>query len=101
MRMNELETKLLGLLKGEHSSLSLSFNDQVGPNYCTVAEGIELGMFDSSRWASEEEKQRAVETNRAWTLHWYPDTPNGFCAVSASSLEAVVAAVLESVETDE
>ena len=95
MDINELEDALLGLMKGEHSSLSISLNDQNGPNYMTVKEAIEQSdMFDAGDWSSEEERQKAIATNRAWTVHWYPDTPVGFYAVHASTLAAAVEAAL-------
>ena len=87
-----LEEQLLGLLKGEHSSLSIGINEETGPNYRTVVDAVEDGIFDNTHWVSEEEKQRAIETNRVWTIHWYPNTPVGFHALSASTLSAVLSA---------
>ena len=92
--IGELEKKLLGLLKGEHSSLHLTFNDENGPNYTTVAEAVQEGWLSSRDWVSEEEKLQAIETNRVWTLQWYPDTPVGSYSVSASSLSALLEYVL-------
>lgn len=42
-------------------------------------------------WASDEEREKAIATNEIWELHWYPDTPVGFCSVFASSFGALVA----------
>ena len=91
----DLETQLLALLKGEYSSLHLTFNDGNAPNYMTVRQWVEEGPTDfQNDWISEEEKQKAMETNRMWSLQWYPDTPVGSYSVSASSLPALLQYVL-------
>lgn len=41
-------------------------------------------------WESEEAKQKAIDTDEIWTLQWYPETPVGFCAVAAPTLEDVL-----------
>lgn len=84
----ELEKRLRALLNSENSSIHLTFNDHKS-NYVTVAEEIAHGDWHGD-WISEEEKQKAIETDRAWTLQWYPDTPVGFYACSASTLEALL-----------
>lgn len=92
MNLDELKAKLL---KGEHVSLTLAFNDLCAPNYCTVAKYLETygpEDFDRWGWISPEERQKAIDTNSWWTLQWYPETPVGFCIISASSLEALLAA---------
>lgn len=91
--MGDLEAQLRGLLRGEHSHLSVSFNGH-SSNYCTVAEAIENGLYDWTDWASDDERERAIEMNRVWTVQWYPNTPVGFCAVAASSLGAALEAAL-------
>lgn len=90
-QFEEIEKSMLALLKGEYSSLSLTFNDGPAPNYMSVKQWIEEGPSDQSDdWVSEDEKQRAIETNKMWNLHWYQDTPVGFYSVSASSLPALL-----------
>lgn len=84
-----LEQKLLALLKGEHSSLTLSFNDGNAPNYMTVAQWLE-DHDEQHEWVSPEEREKAVATNRMWALHWYPDTPIGFFCCAASSLSVLL-----------
>lgn len=42
-------------------------------------------------WKSEEQKQRALDTNEVWTLQWYPSTPIGFLAVAAPTLKELLA----------
>lgn len=91
-----METGLLGLLRGQYSSLILSFNDESGPSYQSVEKLLQERDESSlpTSWVSEDEKQKAIATNAMWTLHWYPDTPVGFYALSASSLGVVLDAAL-------
>lgn len=88
-----VERELLGLLKGEFSSLSIGFNDDAACNYMTATEAIDNGMLERADWVNDEEEQRAKETNSIWTIQWYPDTPVGFCCYAASSLGALLAAI--------
>lgn len=39
---------------------------------------------------SPEERQACIDTNEIWELQWYPDTPVGFCAIAAPTLEALI-----------
>lgn len=87
----ELETKLRSLLTGKHSSLTLSFNEENGPNYMTVAEYEDSFGTEAFDWVSDKEREKARANNAVWTLQWYPSTPTQFCRGSASSLEAVLA----------
>lgn len=87
--MQSIEAELRSLLKGEFSSLILSFNDSPAMNYATV-EQYETNYGDSvSTWVSEEERAKGYAENSMWTLHWYPNTPNGFYDIAASSLPAL------------
>lgn len=88
----ELQEKLLGLLKGEFSHLSIEFNSHAC-NYFDVAEAIETGYYDYTDWVSEVEKKLASEMNKVWVIQWYPNTPVGFHAIAASTLEACIAAI--------
>lgn len=45
-------------------------------------------------WVSEEERQRAIETDTIVTLQIYPNTPVGFYALAASSIHAINAALM-------
>lgn len=92
-----MEEFLKSLLKGEHSSLTLSFNDMSAPNYATVKEFHDNWSLDNAPydWISNEEKEKAFELNSMWCLHWYPDTPVGFFSVAASSLDALLKYVKE------
>lgn len=83
-----IEDALRQLLKGEFSSLSLTFNDESAPNYQKVAQLDDAE--DDISWVSDEERAKAIAENTIWTLRWYPNTPVGFCRVSASSLAALL-----------
>lgn len=75
-------------LKGEHASVYLTLNDHT-VNYKTVAQHLE--DRDNYDWVSEDSKQRAIETNRLWVLHWYPRTPISFYCIAAATLGEIVA----------
>lgn len=94
--IEELEKALRANLKGEFTSLTVSFNDDHAANYCTAKTYAErYGAYDEhDDWVSPEERERALDQNSVWTLHWYPDTPVGFCRLRASTLSAVVDAAL-------
>lgn len=91
----ELETKLRGLLKGEFSSLTISFNEQHASNYCDAKKFAEeydhYGM--SEDWISEEDRVAALAGNSVWSMQWYQDTPVGFYIKHASSLPKLLDAV--------
>jgi hypothetical protein len=36
------------------------------------------------------ERQKCIDTDEIWILHWYPDTPIGSYQVAASTLEALL-----------
>lgn len=67
-----LESELRALLRGQHSSLTLSFNEANGPNYRSVAEFLPECPW-SIEWVSEEERQKAIALNSMWQLQWYPE----------------------------
>lgn len=88
-----IEDKLRGLLSGEFSSLSLSFNDIQAPNYETAKQFFVEGEQLDSDWTSPEERGAALRDNSVWRLQWYPHTPVGFNCYQASSLEAIFEAL--------
>lgn len=65
--------------------------------YMTVAQSIEEKNFGFgiTDWVSEEQKQKAIETNDCWTLQWYPKTPVGFCLLTAADLDVLLAAAIK------
>lgn len=82
------------LLFPEHkASLHLTHNDHKS-YYLTVADAIRDGDhgYKDSDWISEEQRQKAIDTNECWTLQWYPNTPVGFCLMSAADLSALLIA---------
>ncbi len=56
-----------------------------------LADAINDGDFAHTDWVSDDERDAAIRTNRCWVLHWYPNTPVGFCSIAASSTEALIA----------
>lgn len=75
------------------ASLTLTHN-QHKDYYLTVAKSVEDGDhgYTDDCWVSEEQKQKAIETDECWTLQWYPETPIGFCLLSAADLDVLLEA---------
>lgn len=71
------------------AALYLKHNDHLSC-YQTVQEYIDNKDFGYDSWVSEEQKQKAVETNDCWVLQWYPDTPVGFCVLAAADLDVLL-----------
>ena len=60
--------------------------------YETVSQHLTReGDEDFYDFESPEDKQVCIDTNELWTLQWYPNTPIGFNAVAASTLEKLLA----------
>ena len=99
---SRIDALLRSLLKGQHTSLTIGFNDLHACNYDTAAEWSEqMGEADGGMqtyndlrdWVSPEEREKALRDNTVWSIQWYPDTPVGFCQLYASSLETLIAAL--------
>ncbi len=74
----------------EHKpSLHLTHNEHLS-YYMTVQQCIDHKDHGYRDWVSEEQKQKAIETNECWTLQWYPKTPVGFCLMSAADLDVLL-----------
>ena len=74
------------------ASLELTHNEHKAC-YRTVAQSIaddDHGYQDDC-WVSEEQKQKAIDTNDCWVLQWYPNTPVGFCILAAADLDVLLA----------
>ncbi len=71
------------------AALYLTHNDHLNC-YATVAKFIEEEDHGYRDWVSEEQKQKAIETNDCWFLQWYPDTPVGFCILAAADLDVLL-----------
>lgn len=97
VRVEDLESTLLSLLRGKHSSLTISYNDDFAPNYMTLEEYLEAyGDEDHpDDWVSPEEREKAIKLNKCWDIQWYPSSPGGFIKVRASSLSVLLAHVEE------
>lgn len=81
----------------EHdASLHLVHNDHKS-NYLTVKQAVEMEDHGTRDWVSEEQKQKAIETNDFWYVQWYPKTPVGFCIMAAADLDVLLAAVADGV----
>lgn len=72
------------ILPKHKAALHLTHND-----HRNVYEDLAHWIVDNTwcNWQSEEHKARAIATDECWTLQWYPDTPVGFCAVAAPTLD--------------
>lgn len=81
----------------EHKAeLSLTHNEHKSV-YMTVAQAIandDHGYTDEC-WVSPEQRQKAIDTNDCWVLHWYPNSPVGFYILSAADLDVLLAAACE------
>ena len=76
------------------ASLHLQHNDHK-MSYMTVAQAIADEDHGYNDWVSEEQKQKAIETNDCWYLQWYPETPIGFNILAAADLDVLLKATLE------
>lgn len=69
------------------ASLHLTHN-QHKAYYQTVQQMIDNDNhgYSDDCWVSPEQRQKAIDTNECWYLQWYPNTPVGFCILSAADL---------------
>jgi hypothetical protein len=81
------------------AALHLTHNNHLS-YYRTVAQEIEDEACDYTDWVNEEQKQKAIDTNDCWCLHWYPHTPIGFNTLAAHDLDVLLAAALKMDEAD-
>lgn len=88
-----ISNRLLGLLPPHKCGLNLNHNDHKN-NYETAAQWIVDN--DWCDWKNEHAKQRAIDTDEIWTLQWYPNTPVGFYALAAPTLDELLARANES-----
>lgn len=71
------------------ASLHLTHNEHKS-YYNTVQELIDEGYHGYRDWVSEEQKQKAIDTNDCWYIQWYPNTPVGFCLMAAADLDVLL-----------
>jgi hypothetical protein len=60
-------------------------------DYYQSVEAWDLA-YGGDDWLSDDERQRAIDTNEMWAIQWHPDTPSSCYRVLASSLDAVLRA---------
>jgi len=82
---------MIDLLPAHKASLSITHN-QHKDYYQSVEQLISDpdGYYREDRFP-EGELAKCIATDEIWTVHWYPDTPVGFCVVHASTLEDALA----------
>lgn len=73
----------------KHINLTIEHNPHAA-NYQTAAEWLKRdGRGDPVDY------DEMVRLNEVWLIQWYPNTPVGFNAVVASTLEKALAAAME------
>ncbi len=71
------------------ASLTLHHNEHKS-YYQTVQQSIDRDDHGYDDWVSEEQKQKAIDTNDCWFLQWYPNTPIGFNTLAAADLDVLL-----------
>ncbi|WP_227461630.1 hypothetical protein [Cupriavidus pauculus] len=86
----ELERALGGLKALKCVSLSIQYNDHVLIYQPIVDWLIENCGPNRLYEVTDDDRAEIVRTGECWTLRWYPDTPVGFNAVAAATLERCI-----------
>jgi hypothetical protein len=73
------------------AGLILTHNDHKNV-YQTVAQSIERKDHCFRNWVSEEQKQKAIDTNDCWSIQWYPKSPIGSYSMVAADLDVLLEA---------
>ncbi len=73
------------------ASMSLTHNQHLD-YYLTVQQSIDDDDhgYKKSDWVNEEQMQKAIDANECWTIQWYPNSPVGFCILSAYDLDVLL-----------
>lgn len=82
--LRDLQCVALHLKRNDHATCYRDAREEIedcSPDYYDQTDPAEL--------------QRMKDTNSIWTLHWYPDTPIGFCTVHGATLETAIDALRE------
>ena len=92
--ISELESKLLSLLKGEYSSLSITYNDHAlgDESFGGVAY---LPFYDLEFFVSLEDRQKCLDENKLWVVKWYRHSSVNLRHAMGSSLELALSKVFE------
>jgi hypothetical protein len=56
--------------------------------YQTAKQFIEE-EYVKAAFLSQDEIDKAIETDEIWSVQWYPDTPIGSCMLYASTLDVI------------
>lgn len=77
------------------AELILTHNSHLS-NYLSVREAVdeEDHGYRVRDWVSPDQMQKAIAANDCWSLQWYPDTPVGFCLLSAADLDVLLDAAV-------
>lgn len=70
------------------ASLHLTHNDHKS-NYESVKDYL-LHEDERLEFRSDEDREACITSNEIWELQWYPETPVGFYAIAAPTLEALI-----------
>lgn len=90
-------SELLNLFPAHKCSLTLEHNPHKN-NYESIqqyCENLAQFDFDDDTWVSLEQKQKAIQRDCFWELHWYPRTPIGFYKLWACDLDVLLMAARE------
>jgi hypothetical protein len=63
--------------------------------YESIPEYVSGPNNFSSHFKNDEAYDRCIDTNELWVMQWYPDTPVGFIAVCAPTLNELIEYALE------
>lgn len=55
-------------------------------------ETVEQYLHENTHYQFKDDaaRQACIYSNELWTLQWYPNTPNGFIAVAAQTLDELL-----------
>lgn len=83
---------LTALLPPHKCGLYLTHNEHRDV-YEQLADWLEHRAMGGAEpdWESPEARQRAIDTDECWVLHWCPNSPVGFNEVAAPTLEECLA----------
>ncbi len=71
----------------KHVSLSMEHNEHKAV-YLTVQQYTD--DISNIHWVPGDSRQRAYDSDDMWCVHWYPDTPVGFCSVYGHTLQEIL-----------
>lgn len=70
--------------------------------YKTLKEVMEYkdDLYGSDDFETPEDLALCLETDKYWTLHFYPDTPVGFYRINGSSPDRIIDWAIELIKKD-